>query len=91
MSEGANVQILSVGYSNGNVVSRQKFLGLTGEIIFMPLNLIKPYSDLAYPKSGNYRPLIEMIKYDPKFEPIMQYVFGKIVIAKSMENYRQDI
>jgi hypothetical protein len=54
----------------------------------MPMNLIKPYSGLQYPDSSDLKPLIETIDFESEFGTIMNFVFGKIVIVRSMNHFR---
>lgn len=50
----------------------------------MPMNLIKPYSGLNLRSNEHSIPLILNIDFDNEFSNIMNFVFGKVVVARSM-------
>ncbi|EXJ82729.1 structural maintenance-chromosome 3 (chondroitin sulfate proteoglycan 6) [Capronia epimyces CBS 606.96] len=54
-----------------------------GRITFMPLNRLKPKT-ANFPNAQDARPLMSLIKYDPKFEKAVQQVFGKAIIAQNL-------
>jgi chromosome segregation ATPase len=53
----------------------------------MPMNLIKLYGGLELPRTQHAEPLISLIQYDPKFEIIMKFVFGRILLVRGMEHF----
>ena len=45
-------------------ICSQKVLHLSGEIVFMPITLIRPYSNLEYPdteQNKNCKPMIDLV------------------------------
>jgi structural maintenance of chromosome 3 (chondroitin sulfate proteoglycan 6) len=55
----------------------------SGRVTFMPLNRLNP-KPVNYPQAQDARPLISLIKYDPKYEKAVQQVFGKAIIAQNL-------
>jgi len=52
---------------------RQKTLRLSGEIVFMPITLIRPYSNLEYPdpeQNKNCKPLIDLVNFQNHLDSI---------------------
>jgi structural maintenance of chromosome 3 (chondroitin sulfate proteoglycan 6) len=55
-----------------------------GRVTFMPLNRLKPKQP-TYPSNEDALPLISRLEYDQKFHPAMLQVFGKAILAASLE------
>ncbi len=55
-----------------------------GRVTFMPLNRLTPRESI-YPDSELAIPLISRIEYDQRFHPAMLQVFGKAILAPSLE------
>ena len=55
-----------------------------GRVTFMPLNRLKPKQP-SYPSNEDALPLITRLEYDPKYHPAMLQVFGKAILAASLE------
>jgi len=62
-----------------DVMLREK----TGRVTFMPLNRLKPKNPPA-PDSEDAEPLINKMRYDPKYEKAFQQVFGKTCVCKDL-------
>jgi structural maintenance of chromosome 3 (chondroitin sulfate proteoglycan 6) len=58
--------------------------GRLGRLTFLPLSKLRP-NDPSIPKSENYYPLLSRLKYDSKFDKAMRQVFGRKVLARSMD------
>jgi structural maintenance of chromosome 3 (chondroitin sulfate proteoglycan 6) len=56
----------------------------SGRVTFMPLNRLK-VKNPPMPKSKDAVPMMSKLKYDPKYESALQYVFGKMVICPNLE------
>ncbi|KIV83538.1 hypothetical protein PV11_05558 [Exophiala sideris] len=54
-----------------------------GRITFMPLNRLKAKT-ANFPNAQDARPLMSLIKYEDRFEPAVQQVFGKAIIAQNL-------
>lgn len=64
-----------------------------GRVTFVPLNRITPESNFEMPsassqegKSVQFTPLMKKIKYDSKFEPVIQHIFGRTVVVKHLDS-----
>ena len=55
-----------------------------GRVTFMPLNRLKP-KETTYPDSDNAIPLLSRLEYDEKFYTAMLQVFGKAILAPTLE------
>ncbi|KAI8896847.1 RecF/RecN/SMC [Globomyces pollinis-pini] len=55
-----------------------------GRVTFMPLNRLRPHQT-KYPDSTDAIPLISRLEYDPKFHPAILQVFGKAIVAPTLE------
>lgn len=55
-----------------------------GRITFVPLSRVKA-GPTPMPKASDSVPLISRLKYDKKFEPAMQQVFGKTVVCPNLQ------
>ncbi|KAJ3337113.1 Structural maintenance of chromosomes protein 3, partial [Kappamyces sp. JEL0680] len=55
-----------------------------GRVTFMPLNRLRP-RESVYPDSEQAIPLMSRLEYDPMFRPAMLQVFGKAILAPSLE------
>jgi structural maintenance of chromosome 3 (chondroitin sulfate proteoglycan 6) len=55
-----------------------------GRLTFLPLSKLRP-NDPSIPKSDNYYPLLSRLEYDKKFDKAMRQVFGKKILARSMD------
>ncbi|KAK9866710.1 hypothetical protein WJX84_008069 [Apatococcus fuscideae] len=64
------------------IMNREK----SGRATFMPLNRLNP-DRVSMPEDlrANARPIIEQIKFDPKYEKAMQQVFGKTLLCKDLD------
>ncbi|KAI8909533.1 RecF/RecN/SMC [Gorgonomyces haynaldii] len=56
----------------------------SGRVTFMPLNRLKP-RESQYPEGSKTIPMISKLMYQEKFKPAIVQVFGKAVIAASLE------
>jgi structural maintenance of chromosome 3 (chondroitin sulfate proteoglycan 6) len=56
----------------------------SGRVTFMPLNRLRPHEQ-TYPDTQQAIPIIKRLVFDPKFKPAMQQVFGKAIIAPTLE------
>lgn len=54
-----------------------------GRVTFMPLNRLRPKSTV-FPNASDMRPLMSLMKYDPKYEKAVQQVFGKAIICQNL-------
>ena len=54
-----------------------------GRVTFVPLDKIKPKTT-NFPQAQDARPMMSLMKYDPKFENAIQQVFGKAIIAQNL-------
>lgn len=55
----------------------------TGRVTFMPLNRLNPRNPPT-PNEDDAEPLIDKMRYDPKFEKAFQQVFGKTCVCKDL-------
>lgn len=55
----------------------------SGRLTFMPLNRLKP-KKANFPNAQDARPLMSLMKYDPRFEVAVEQVFGKAIIAQNL-------
>lgn len=55
-----------------------------GRVTFMPINRIKP-KDFTYPISSSLLKLIDRLEYDEKFANCMKQVFGRAMVASSLD------
>ncbi|KAG6844405.1 hypothetical protein H0H87_007164 [Tephrocybe sp. NHM501043] len=55
----------------------------TGRVTFMPLNRLKPKNPPA-PNAQDAEPLINKLRFDPKFEKAFQQVFGKTCVCRDL-------
>eukprot|EP00978_Attheya_sp_CCMP212_P042511 scaffold260271_cov49-Attheya_sp.AAC.1 len=56
-----------------------------GRVTFLPLNQLN-VSNVNYPDSPDVTPMLsQCIRYDPKVEKAMQHVFGKKLLARSVD------
>src|SRR6266545_721982 len=55
----------------------------SGRVTFMPLNRLKP-KNAVMPNSDDVEPLIQKIRYDPKYEKAFQQVFGKTCVCREL-------
>ncbi|XP_022671008.1 structural maintenance of chromosomes protein 3-like [Varroa destructor] len=58
--------------------------GLPGEVTFMPLNRLV-YREQDYPESNDAIPMISKLKFEPRFERAMKYIYGKTLICRNLE------
>jgi structural maintenance of chromosome 3 (chondroitin sulfate proteoglycan 6) len=63
-----------------NVLNHEK----AGRVTFMPLNRLRP-KEVTYPESDRAIPLLSRLEYDSRFHPVMLQIFGKAIIAPSLE------
>ena len=54
-----------------------------GRVTFMPLNQMRSKST-NFPNAQDAKPLIDLIKYDRKYEKAVQHVFGKSIICQNL-------
>ncbi|KAG6840817.1 hypothetical protein C0991_004108 [Blastosporella zonata] len=55
----------------------------TGRVTFMPLNRLKPKNPPA-PNAQDAEPLINKLRFDPKFDKAFQQVFGKTCVCRDL-------
>ncbi|KAG5726886.1 Chromosome segregation protein sudA [Termitomyces sp. T112] len=55
----------------------------TGRVTFMPLNRLKPKNPPT-PNAQDAEPLINKLRFDPKFEKAFQQVFGKTCVCRDL-------
>ncbi|TFK38980.1 structural maintenance of chromosome protein 3 [Crucibulum laeve] len=55
----------------------------TGRVTFMPLNRLKPKNPPA-PNDQDAEPLIDKLRFDPKYEKAFQQVFGKTCVCRDL-------
>ncbi|CAI4567332.1 AKH_1a_G0028460.mRNA.1.CDS.1 [Saccharomyces cerevisiae] len=59
-----------------------------GRVTFIPLNRLSLDSDVKFPSNTTtqiqFTPLIKKIKYEPRFEKAVKYVFGKTIVVKDL-------
>ncbi|KAI1292304.1 Structural maintenance of chromosomes protein 3 [Halotydeus destructor] len=66
------------------ILQEMNRLKLPGEVTFMPLNRL--YSkDIHYPDNPDAIPMINRMEYDKKIEVAMKFIFGKVLICRSLE------
>lgn len=75
------VQSDSIGTKILNEMNRQK---LPGEVTFMPFNRLM-FKDINYPQNDNAIAMISKLKFQPKFEQVMKYIYGKTLICRNLE------
>ena len=61
----------------------------SGRITFMPLNQLRPKPATNMPQAGDAVPLINKLKFDPKFEKAFQQVFGKTIVCPDLSTASQ--
>jgi structural maintenance of chromosome 3 (chondroitin sulfate proteoglycan 6) len=54
-----------------------------GRVTFAPLSKLRP-RPVNLPRANDAIPLISKIKYDPKFEPAFQQVFGRTIVCPNL-------
>eukprot|EP00667_Euglena_gracilis_P000779 EG_transcript_781 len=57
---------------------------MEGRVTFMPLNRLRP-GGKALPRTDDVVPLAEKLQYDPLYAPAVQEVFGRTLLAASLE------
>ena len=57
---------------------------LPGEVTFMPLNRLYQ-KDIVYPDTDDATPMIRHLTYDPKLDVCMKFIFGKVLVCRSLE------
>lgn len=55
-----------------------------GRITFMPLNRLNPRPANLPPNPGDFRPLTELMEYDPMYEKAVQQVFGRSIVCHNL-------
>lgn len=66
------------------ILQEMNRMKLPGEVTFMPLNRL--YSkDIQYPDTADAIPMINRLQYEPKIEITMKFIFGKVLICRSLE------
>ncbi|KAK7110449.1 structural maintenance of chromosomes protein 3-like [Littorina saxatilis] len=76
--------IVDTDKTGTRILSEMNRLGLAGEVTFMPLNRLDA-RDTTYPDTTDAIPMISKLTYQEPFAPAMKHVFGKTLIARSME------
>ncbi|RWS06904.1 structural maintenance of chromosomes protein 3-like protein 2 [Dinothrombium tinctorium] len=66
------------------ILQEMNRLKLPGEVTFMPLNRLY-VKDISYPETQDAIPMISRLQYDPKIEVTMKFIFGKVLICRSLE------
>jgi len=57
-----------------------------GRVTFLPLNQLRDEKKTHYPESSDVTPILNMcVKYDQKVQKAMQHVFGKKLLARSVD------
>lgn len=57
----------------------------SGRLTFMPLSRLRPPTNVSLPEDRNEAlPLLEQIRYDPRYEAAMRQVFGKAIICRDL-------
>jgi len=60
--------------------------GKLGRVTFLPLNQLTTKDRENYPNSSDVTPILQRcLKYDPKVHKAMQHVFGKKLLARSVD------
>jgi len=59
-------------------------LKLPGEVTFMPINRLQA-KDINFADNPDANPMISVMRYDPKFDVVMKFIFGKVLICRSLE------
>ncbi|RMZ89179.1 hypothetical protein DV736_g3592, partial [Chaetothyriales sp. CBS 134916] len=54
-----------------------------GRVTFVPLDKIHP-NTANFPQAQDARPVLSLLKYDPRFENAIRQVFGKAIIAQNL-------
>lgn len=66
------------------ILQEMNRMKLPGEVTFMPLNRL--YSkELQYPETSDAIPMISRLEYDSRFSVGMKFIFGKVLICRSLE------
>lgn len=55
-----------------------------GDVTFMPINRLHA-KDIQFQENPDANPMISVMRYDPKFEVVMKFIFGKVLICRSLE------
>lgn len=50
----------------------------------MPINRLQA-KDIQFAENPDANPMISVMRYDPKFEVVMKFIFGKVLICRSLE------
>jgi len=66
------------------ILQEMNRLKLPGEVTFMPINRLFA-KDISYPEEANAIPMIRRLTYDAKIEVCMKFIFGKVLICRSLE------
>ncbi|RWS27390.1 structural maintenance of chromosomes protein 3-like protein 2, partial [Leptotrombidium deliense] len=66
------------------ILQEMNRLKLPGEVTFMPLNRLY-VKDISYPETQDAIPMISRLQYDPKIEVTIKFIFGKVLICRSLE------
>ena len=57
---------------------------LRGRLTFIPFNQITRQQPIQYPDSSDILPMINKLKFDMKYRPAIQQIFGDTVIARDL-------
>lgn len=66
------------------ILTEMNRLKLPGEVTFMPLNRLHA-KDINFGENPDANPMISVMRYDPKFDVVMKFIFGKVLICRSLE------
>lgn len=66
------------------ILQEMNRLKLPGEVTFMPINRLFS-KDIQYPETDDAIPMISRLQYDQKVEVTMKFIFGKVLICRSLE------
>lgn len=66
------------------ILTEMNRLKLPGEVTFMPLNRLHA-KDINFGENPDANPMISVMRYNPKFEVVMKFIFGKVLICRSLE------
>jgi len=66
------------------ILTEMNRLKLPGEVTFMPINRLNA-KDINFTENPDANPMISVMRYDKKFEVVMKFIFGKVLICRSLE------
>lgn len=66
------------------ILQEMNRMKLPGEVTFMPLNRLFA-KEVKYPDNPDAVPMIKKLRYEPKVDVTMKFIFGKVLICRSLE------